>query len=966
VPADYDAIRAGNIARYGTDTAVLALLGQLYSDRAQFLYELIQNAEDAGATWLGFALSADRLEVRHDGRPFTESDVRAICAVGSSTKPGDLTAIGRFGIGFKAVYAYTSTPRIHSPAPAGPPGPASDPAGSSASTLTNLSNPTSHAGLGDPTGLSGSADTGEHFRIEHYVRPAAIPAAGRPGETLFVFPFDRADVPAATAVDEVSAGLTRLPARALLFLRSIGRITVSGLAGPVTLERITEVVGPDRRRIRLHRSTGAETGAAAAGDQLGSEDWLVWHRDVRLPEPAPALAGPGGGPAGEETAGVPAGGQRVEIAVPLRDGPDGLRASALTAAPIVAFFATQKESFLGFLVQGPYRTTPARDNVPEHDPVSQYLAGQTAALLPAVLAGLRDDGLLTAGVLDALPLDEARFPPGALLRGLHDAAREALIRDTLLPAAGGGWARAGDLALASDPALHALLASLPPGAEPRGPRAEPAALVSAAVSAEATPRLWRFLREAAGAELITPASFTAGLTAEFLADQPHDWIAELYGFLYRHPDLWEPGAAGEAAGPARSAPVIRLADGRQVPPFDDSGQAAVFLPAPGAAPSPPSPPGHGLPVVHPALAAVPAARRFLEALRLGAPDPVAEVLASVLPRYAADRGLTVDGLDEAQHLADLEQVAEALVSAAPAARQELAGRLAGTEFLAGENAATGEQRLMTPGRLFLRTPGTEAYLTGNPDAWFARDRYGPWRAQLQELGVRDTIPARSRPPGPDGHVLVALEFARNERGLHGFDPEASIEGLDYALGHPDDRRSEYVWNELLVPNRNLLAGTVERSARLGFADAAREEVRSAIGAAAAAAAWLPGQDGTFHRPDELQLDDLPPAFKRDDQVAAALGMIAPVVAEASRQLGLPPGLLRGLAAHPDLVALVERELAARETGTSRPRSGSGEPGAAAGPDPWMLFREPPEDDRPGDDDPAGPGPGGWDLAGGAS
>ena len=607
-------------------------------------------------------------------------------------------------------------------------------------------------------------------------------------------------------------------------------------------------------------------------------------------------------------------GQRVEIAVPLRDGPDGLRASVLAAAPVVAFFATQKESFLGFLIQGPYRTTPARDNVPEHDPVNQYLAGQTAALLPEALAGLRDDGMLTAQVLDALPLDETRFPPGSLLRGLHDVARETMARETLLPVEGGGWARAGELALTSDPGLHALLTSLPPGAAPAG------LLASAAVSAEATPRLWRFLLDATSAELITPESFTAGLTAEFLAGQPHEWVAELYGFLYRHPDLWEPGAAGEAAGPARTAPIIRLADGRQVPPFDAAGQPAVFLPAPGAAISPPGHglPEDGLPVVHPALAAIPAARRFLEALRLGAPDPVAEVLASVLPRYAADRGLTVDGLDEAQHLADVEQVAEALVSAAPAARQELTEQLAVTGFLAGENAATGEQRLMTPGQLFLRTPGTEAYLAGNPDAWFARDRYGPWRAQLQELGVRDTVPARSRPPGPDGHVLVAMEFARNERGLHGFDPEASIEGLGFALGHPDHRRSEYVWNELLVPNRNLLAGTVERSARLGFADADRADIRSAIGAAAAAAAWLPGPDGAFHRPDELQLDDLPPAFKRDDQVAAALGMIAPVVAEASRQLGLPPGLLRGLAAHPDLVALVERELAAREAGTSQP------------------------------------------------
>lgn len=95
---------------------------------------------------------------------------------------------------------------------------------------------------------------------------------------------------------------------------------------------------------------------------------------------------------------------------------------------------------------------------------------------------------------------------------------------------------------------------------------------------------------------------------------------------------------------------------------------------------------------------------------------------------------------------------------------------------------------------------------------------------------------------------------------------------------------------------------------------------SAAGAAAAAAAWLPGPDGAFHRPAELQLDDLPPEYLRDDALAAALGMIQPVVAEASRQLGLPPGLLRGLSAHPDLVAMVERELKAREATPGQARS----------------------------------------------
>src|SRR5438552_5743506 len=95
--ADYEKIREENIARYGWDTAVLELLGQLYSERTHFIFELIQNAEDAGATDLTFTLFADRLEVRHDGRDFTVDDVRAICGVGQGTKADDLTQIGEFG-----------------------------------------------------------------------------------------------------------------------------------------------------------------------------------------------------------------------------------------------------------------------------------------------------------------------------------------------------------------------------------------------------------------------------------------------------------------------------------------------------------------------------------------------------------------------------------------------------------------------------------------------------------------------------------------------------------------------------------------------------------------------------------------------------------------------------------------------------------------------------------------------------
>ena len=105
-----------------------------------------------------------------------------------------------------------------------------------------------------------------------------------------------------------------------------------------------------------------------------------------------------------------------------------------------------------------------------------------------------------------------------------------------------------------------------------------------------------------------------------------------------------------------------------------------------------------------------------------------------------------------------------------------------------------------------------------------------------------------------------------------------------------------------------MVGAVERSVLQSFSDSSLENVTSAIGIAAEREAWLPGRDGTFRRPAELSLDDLPPTYTRDDGLAQTLHMLRPVVAEAARQLGIPPEVLWGLSARPDLVAMVEREL----------------------------------------------------------
>jgi hypothetical protein len=106
-----------------------------------------------------------------------------------------------------------------------------------------------------------------------------------------------------------------------------------------------------------------------------------------------------------------------------------------------------------------------------------------------------------------------------------------------------------------------------------------------------------------------------------------------------------------------------------------------------------------------------------------------------------------------------------------------------------------------------------------------------------------------------------------------------------------------------------VAGVVERSVLPSFSDVSQERATSAIAGIAEREAWLPGRDGRFRRPGELSLDDLPPTYTRDDGLAQALGMLQPVVGQAARRLGVPVEVLWGLSARPDLVAMLERELA---------------------------------------------------------
>ncbi len=156
----------------------LDIFEDFYPDRAHFVYELLQNAEDAAATHISFTLEPSRLICEHNGRAFTLADVTSITGLHDSTKANAQDKIGKFGVGFKSVFVYTQAPSIRS---------------------------------GDFA-----------FRIVQLILPEAVRSDGSHRDTTrFEFPFDSPKKSPQEAFSEIAVGLKELDEKTLLFLSNL-------------------------------------------------------------------------------------------------------------------------------------------------------------------------------------------------------------------------------------------------------------------------------------------------------------------------------------------------------------------------------------------------------------------------------------------------------------------------------------------------------------------------------------------------------------------------------------------------------------------------------------------------------------------------------------------------------------------------------------------------------------------------
>lgn len=527
MPSDYEAITKYNIKSLGDDLSSRKSQVSMYSDFTHFIFEILQNADDYGATEISFDLTSDRLAIIHNGYPFLEENVKAISYFGNSTSREDLIKTGRFGLGFKSVFAFTATPAIHS---------------------------------GD-----------EHFEIFDLYKLRAIkrPERFKKDQTIILLPFDHLvkkneidkigdkkldfiekPISPDIAYQRISKRLEKLDIETLLFTINIQEIKWN----------TNDQGGHYLRQDKHLRSNKVRSTTITDGTLLSK--YLIFIRQIVPPKEQFAEL--------EKC-------RPVNLAFKLNDN----NSIQYTKRPLTVLFATKEETHVGFIINGLFRTPPHRETVNYDDPFNQFLVNEISQLLLESLDYLKKHNLLTVEVLKALPIKKNNFLDPEknkkhLLFPIFEAVKNALIEKYLLPTHSGSFTNAKCAKLARGATLRELINSNSNQLQELFLSENCLFWLTGEITQDKTTALRSYLINELDIEEITPESFARKVTKEFFEKQTNSWIIEFYAYLNSPngpKNLWE-----YASSTLRDKEIIRLNDGTHIKPFKNDDEPNAFFP----------------------------------------------------------------------------------------------------------------------------------------------------------------------------------------------------------------------------------------------------------------------------------------------------------------------------------------------------------------------------------------------------
>ncbi|MBC8147865.1 MAG: AAA family ATPase [Bacteroidetes bacterium] len=343
-----------------------------YSDQAHFIYELLQNANDAKATKSSFQLAKDGLYFKHDGNilfsvssPETEDEdkenntlghINSITAIANSNKTE--SSIGKFGVGFKAVFQYTETPYIYDP---------------------NF-----------------------QFKIERFIIPVKLAndfADRQKEETVFYFPFNKAEMSAEKAHSDILEKLKKL-VFPTLFLSNLQEVKWKS---DIETGEYTKIVGEQKQandviyeKVELYQQIGL---------QQTKEKLYIFSRLIE-------------------------GNHSYSIGFFL-DEKDKLTPKQFSA---FCFFPTKETTNLNFILHAPFLLTDSREGIhrsKEHNTEMVELLSQLTADSLLVLKELK---LINDDILEIIPYKNIEYGHNNFFDDIFQKIKNTLKAEEILPA----------------------------------------------------------------------------------------------------------------------------------------------------------------------------------------------------------------------------------------------------------------------------------------------------------------------------------------------------------------------------------------------------------------------------------------------------------------------------------------------------------------------------------------------------
>ena len=527
-----------------TSVNVMPSIVDKYSEQAHFIYELLQNADDACATSAKFILTQQHLIFIHDGKrhfsisdPATEDedrangklgDINAITAIGLSTKTTDAT-IGKFGVGFKSVFQYTRSPHIY--------------------------------------------DSNCNFKIEDYVVPRLIDDdmsdlyGRRNDETMFCLPFNPDGDGAQTAYEDIAFKLRNLN-HPLLFLQHLQTVSYEcdDFKGSYTkqLEKSYAFGDTTAEHILLHDVVELFDDE---DDYVDDDDECVYEEDGDDDESNSQLSI---WLFSRQTNK----GHRYCVGF-FADGDGYLFPAA--HFPAFCFFPTQVATNLNFIVHAPFQLTDSREGIKGGNKHNDEMIACLAKLAADAIVLLRQIGeteskhIIDDAIIKVIPWNSADFSTryaSTSLRPFYEAVVAVFKTRKIIPTRNGYttkdnayWASNPDIVkLFSDEQLAALYGN------------ESAHFVFTTRGRDETkrnaPQLCAFIDSIVN-DTTDDASIANHIDSAFIEAQETAWLHDFYRWITN---------SKERQKMFKEKPIFINREGRATRAFDKSGNAILFLP----------------------------------------------------------------------------------------------------------------------------------------------------------------------------------------------------------------------------------------------------------------------------------------------------------------------------------------------------------------------------------------------------